>query len=120
MIRSAAFAHAAALTCLVALAATAGASFAAEPEHMDHPAPTKEMRAKMAAAHEQMAACLKSDRPIMECHEEMMKHHDEYMMHHEDGEHEGMERHEHDCMHRWHHDHDKAAADQPPADAKPK
>jgi hypothetical protein len=115
MTRNVTFARTAALACLLALAATAGTTYAAEPEHMDHPAPTKEMRATMAAAHEQMAACLKSDRPIAECHAEMMKHHDEYMMHHE-----GMEQHEHDCMHQWHHDHDKAAADQPPADAKPK
>jgi hypothetical protein len=116
MIPRVTFPRATGLVCLLALAATAGTTFAAEPEHMDHPAPTKEMRATMAAAHEQMAACLKSDRPIAECHAEMMKHHDEYMMHHEDGEHEGMDKQ--DCMHRPHHDH--AAADQPPADAKPK
>jgi len=104
------------IVCLLALAATANVALSAEPEHMDHPAITKEMRAKMAAAHEQMAACLKSDRPIMECHAEMMKLHDEHMMHHEAGEHEDMDKD--DCMHRPHHDH--AAADQPPSDAKPK
>jgi precorrin-2 methylase len=104
------------MICLLALTATAGVALSAEPEHMDHPAVTREMRAKMAAVHEQMAACLKSDRPIMECHEEMMKHHDESMMHHEAGEHGDMDMH--DCMHKPHHDH--AAKDQPPADAKPK
>jgi predicted ATPase len=123
MIQGVTIPRVAALACLLTLAATTGATFAAEPEHMGHPAVTKEMRAKMAATHEQMAACLKSDRPIAECHAEMMKQHDEFMMHHEAGEHEAGE-HEgmdmHDCMHRAHHDHDHAAADQPPADAKPK
>jgi hypothetical protein len=109
--------RAAGIACLLALAATAGVALSAEPEHMDHPAVTREMRAKMAAAHEQMAACLKSDRPIMECHAEMMKLHDEHMMRHEAGEHEDMDKD--DCMHRPHHDHDHAAG-QPPADAKPK
>ncbi|GEM_PF-763803 len=37
-------------------------------------APSKEMRAKMAAMHEQMAACLRSDKPLSECRAEMMKH----------------------------------------------
>jgi D-arabinose 5-phosphate isomerase GutQ len=108
------------MICLLALAATAGATFAAEPEHMDHPAVTKEMRAKMAAAHEQMAACLKSDRPIMECHEQMMKLHEEHMMHHGGGEHEDMDTD--DCMHHMHHDHEHdhaAPSPPPPADAKP-
>lgn len=118
MIPGITFPRAAALSCLLALAGTAGVTLAGEPEHMDRPAVTQEMRAKMAATHEQMAACLKSDRPITECHAEMMKQHDEFMMHHEAGEHEGMDMH--DCMHRAHHDHDHAAADQPPAEAKPK
>lgn len=34
-------------------------------------APSPEQRAKMAAAHERMAACLRSSRPIQECHGEM-------------------------------------------------
>lgn len=46
------------------------------------PEPSKEMRAKMAAAHEQMAACLRSERPIAECHKEMMKNHHELMGEH--------------------------------------
>jgi precorrin-2 methylase len=99
------------IICLLALTATAGVAFSAEPEHMDHPAVTKEMRAKMAAAHEQMAACLKSDRPLSDCHAEMMKQHDEFMTHHEAGEHGDMDMH--DCMHKAHHEH--AAEDQPPA-----
>lgn len=34
--------------------------------------PSKEMRAKMVTMHEQMAACLKSDKKFSECHEQMM------------------------------------------------
>jgi hypothetical protein len=37
------------------------------------PEPTKEMRAKMATLHEQMAACLRSDKSFSDCHSEMMK-----------------------------------------------
>ena len=37
------------------------------------PAPSKEMRAKMATIHEQMAVCLRSDKPLSECRAEMMK-----------------------------------------------
>ena len=117
-IRGNAFSRAAGVACLLALAATAGVAFSAESEHMDNQAPSKEMRAKMAAAHEQMAACLKSDKPIKECHEEMMKMHDEHMMHMDAGEHGDMDMH--DCMRHMHHGHDKAAADQAPAEAKPK
>jgi len=36
-------------------------------------APSKEMRAKMAAVHEQMAACLRSDKAFAECRKEMMQ-----------------------------------------------
>ena len=36
------------------------------------PAPTKETREKMAVLHEHMAACLRSDKSISECHTEMM------------------------------------------------
>ena len=58
-----------------------------------------EQRAKMAEAHEKMAVCLRSDRPLKECHEEMMKackegmgkdgcpmagHMDGHMMHHDE------------------------------------
>lgn len=39
------------------------------------PAPTvsKETREKMAVMHEQMAACLRSDKSLADCHTEMMK-----------------------------------------------
>lgn len=35
--------------------------------------PTKEQRAKMAEHHEKMAACLRSDKTMKECHEQMKK-----------------------------------------------
>ena len=34
---------------------------------------TAEQRQKMADIHDKMAACLRSDRPISDCHKEMMK-----------------------------------------------
>ncbi|HEY6923431.1 MAG TPA: hypothetical protein VI653_08180 [Steroidobacteraceae bacterium] len=34
---------------------------------------TKETREKLAVLHEQMAACLRSDKAIADCHAEMMK-----------------------------------------------
>ena len=37
------------------------------------PQMTAEQRSKMADLHEKMAACLRSTRPISECHDEMMK-----------------------------------------------
>jgi hypothetical protein len=37
------------------------------------PQMTADQRTKMAEAHEKMAACLRSDRPLSECHEEMMR-----------------------------------------------
>ncbi|MGZ3721503.1 MAG: hypothetical protein ACXVA9_01150 [Bdellovibrionales bacterium] len=36
-----------------------------------HPPVTKEEREKMAANMDKMAACLRSDKPVDECHEEM-------------------------------------------------
>jgi hypothetical protein len=33
----------------------------------------------MAAFHEQLAACLRSDKPIADCHKEAMKHHKDMM-----------------------------------------
>lgn len=45
---------------------------AAEPSAAP-PEPSKETRAKMASAHERMAACLRSDKAIDECRSEMMK-----------------------------------------------
>ena len=40
---------------------------------MKMPPMTTEQRQKMADAHEKMAACLRSDKPVSDCHEEMMK-----------------------------------------------
>lgn len=37
------------------------------------PQVTPEQRSKMADLHEKMAACLRSDRPLAECHDEIMK-----------------------------------------------
>ncbi len=52
---------------------------AAEPPSTAPTGPSKEMREKMATFHEQLAACLRSDKPIAECHKEAMKHHHEMM-----------------------------------------
>lgn len=49
--------------CLIGLVSIV--SFANEKET------TTEDRIKMAEAHEKMAACLRSDRPMDECHEEL-------------------------------------------------
>lgn len=46
--------------------------WAADAPPAKDPVPTKEMRAKMAVAHEKMAVCLRSDRPVAECRQEMM------------------------------------------------
>lgn len=37
------------------------------------PAPSKETRAKMAAVHEKMAQCLRSEKSLDDCREEMWK-----------------------------------------------
>ena len=34
---------------------------------------TPEQREKMASAHEKMAVCLRSDKPLKDCHDEMKK-----------------------------------------------
>jgi hypothetical protein len=47
-------------------------SLAAEPPAA-MPTPSKEMREKMAAIHEKMAACLRSERTFAECREEMQQ-----------------------------------------------
>jgi len=57
----------------------AGSAFAADSTKPECPTPTKETRAKMAAWHEQMAACLRSDKAITECRTEMGKNHGEMM-----------------------------------------
>jgi len=64
------------LACGAVLLCSAGSVLATEPAHDTRPPPTKEMREKMAEAHEKIAACLRSDRPIDECHDEMKKMHD--------------------------------------------
>jgi hypothetical protein len=40
------------------------------------PQMTADQRSKMAEAHEKVAACLRSNRPLSECHDEMMKLHE--------------------------------------------
>jgi transcriptional antiterminator Rof (Rho-off) len=59
--------------CAIALTMGTGAAFAAEASQAAYPAPSKEAREKMATMHEQMATCLRSDKLIATCHEEMMK-----------------------------------------------
>lgn len=58
-----------------AFSATAPAASppAANPPTASPAAPSKETREKMASLHEQMAACLRSDKPIADCHSQMMK-----------------------------------------------
>jgi hypothetical protein len=57
---------------IVALALTvASAALAQESPPSAPPAPTPEARAQMAAVHEKMATCLRSERPIAECRAEM-------------------------------------------------
>ena len=43
----------------------------AEEATKSQPTPTKEQRAKMAEMHSKMAECLKSEKPIDDCHAEM-------------------------------------------------
>ncbi|HEY0682274.1 MAG TPA: hypothetical protein VGD45_08095 [Steroidobacter sp.] len=57
------------------LLGAATTTFAAEPPST----PTKEMRANMAAAHERMAACLRSDRAFTDCQKEMQQNCSEMM-----------------------------------------
>lgn len=54
------------LLCAGVLAWAAGPAASSSP-------PSKEQREKMAQAHEKMAACLRSDRPVADCHQEMMQ-----------------------------------------------
>lgn len=51
------------------IAGAGAASAADEPPAMQ--APSKEMRDKMAAMHEKMAACLRSEKPFADCRSEM-------------------------------------------------
>lgn len=84
-----------ATSTLIACAATAvlgsfAMVFAADAPMPDKPAITKEMREKMAIAHEHVAACLRSNRSVEECHQEMMKAHEKMAG-------AGGDKHEHDC-----------------------
>jgi hypothetical protein len=65
--------HAAALIATVALLLHMGTALSAEPPAQGHPVLSKEQREKMATIHEQMAACLRSDKPVADCHREAMK-----------------------------------------------
>jgi hypothetical protein len=65
--------RAAAVIASVLLIMGASAAFAADPPAARHGTPSKEMREKMASLHEQMAACLRSEKPIADCHSQMMK-----------------------------------------------
>jgi hypothetical protein len=61
---------------VLALAAMSVMGVAALAATQSPPAPstvTKETREKMAVLHEQMAACLRSDKPLADCRAEMMK-----------------------------------------------
>lgn len=58
---------------IVLLIALGSAAFAAHAPTAP-PTPTKAMRERMATLHEQMAACLRSDKPISECRTEMLRH----------------------------------------------
>src|SRR6185437_5831477 len=55
------------------LIALGAAAFAANPPASAGPTPTKAMREKMAVLHEQMAACLRSDKSLSDCRAEMQK-----------------------------------------------
>jgi len=52
-------------------------AFAAEPEKPSDPSP--QARQQMAAVHQKMAECLRSERPIAACRAEMMKSRHEMM-----------------------------------------
>lgn len=60
------------LTATVLLGCTAMA-LAAEPA-TSPTVPSKEMREKMATAHANMAACLRSDKPFADCQQQMHRH----------------------------------------------
>lgn len=58
---------------LMVMAGVGTATLAASPPNAAPPAMTKETREKMATLHEQMAACLRSDKALADCHAEMKK-----------------------------------------------
>jgi predicted HAD superfamily phosphohydrolase YqeG len=59
------------------LAASAAPALCADMKKADHKMAvmnmTPEQREEMAKTHEKMAACLRSDKPMMDCHKEMME-----------------------------------------------
>lgn len=68
------------LMVLVVLGISVGSAFADDTQKdassskkMKMMTMTTEQRQKMATAHEAMAVCLKSERPMSDCHDEMMK-----------------------------------------------
>lgn len=63
---------------LVASVLLTGIALADDPS-VSRPEPSKEMRQKMATLHEQMAACLRSDKALADCRTEMMKGCKEHM-----------------------------------------
>ena len=67
------------LAGLAVILGTVGMALAAEPPSASSAGPSKETREEMAVFHEQLAACLRSDKPIAECHKQAMKHHKEMM-----------------------------------------
>ncbi len=73
----------------IALLCTAGIALADDPSSSSRPQPTKEQREKMAEAHDQIAACLRSDKSMDECHSEMKKYHDAMMPGHHGNGHSG-------------------------------
>lgn len=56
---------------LLAATLIASTTFAAEMPPVRDPEPSKEMREHMAAAHDAMAACLRSDKSLADCRNEM-------------------------------------------------
>ncbi len=58
------------MSCLLSLSAYAADK--APPAAAKAPEWTSEQRESMAKSHEQMAACLRSDKAVDACHEEMM------------------------------------------------
>jgi hypothetical protein len=67
------------LVSLALILGSASVVSAAEPPSTAATGPSKEAREKMAAFHEKLAACLRSDKPIAECHKEAMQHHQDMM-----------------------------------------
>jgi len=61
-----------ALTALI-VSTVATVALAANPPPTTPTGPSKDTREKMAVLHEQMAACLRSDKSIADCRDEMRK-----------------------------------------------